>query len=280
MGGSLRTRTLIVCGALAVWLAVLWLGWTDRLPQAIASRIMNNSEVWCFLVLMVPWIQFVLPAVPRSRFQRWVVVFGVAATLLVGGLLLRNSIGPRQIWTFNEPVIAAAVLVPYMSLARPLPRPVRLVALLTPIVLAVTAVILALPEPGEKMQSTNVGIQQAEMLMLVLLTVISVDFIDTGILDPKARTVRSRRLVWYTTLLALPLIVVLLGADARVGAALWNLVANVLGRSHEAFLGTLLLCLIFAVFYGRIGIRSRGRRALRGGPPTGEGADDPRPVTA
>lgn len=261
---TLRRRGISIAfySILSVTLLLMMAGMLDVfLPDGVAGRLGRNSESVCYVLLLGLWIQFGIPRLRAGSVPRWLPA--VVAVVLVGaGFGLLASDFPSTVRTLNEPVIAAGVLVAYVSIRRPLPRWAAVVAALVPLAIMTLGVVLALPAAGERMQASNIAIQQAEMIVLVFLTIVALDFVDTGIIDDKSVTRRPVRLAFYAFLVATPVVVTLLGGEARVGSDFSNLVLNVLGRSHEAFIGVIVLCLYFAFGLGRTGRSS----ALPSGP--------------
>lgn len=246
-GRNLTVAFYVVLGALL--LAIVTGTVAATLPTGAAGRIARNSEAVFYVLAISAWIQFGLP---RARVRRWLPILVAAAFVALGVALIASSL-PSRLRTLNEPAIAIGVMVAYTVVRRPLPRWAVFAAVLTPVLLIAVGMVIAEPAPGERMEDSNILLQQAEMLVLVLLSVLALDVIDRGILDRHARTSRAARWTFYAALVAIPLVVIALGEDARVGAEVGHMLANLLGRTHEGFLGTLILCLYFAVGLRRTG---------------------------
>jgi len=248
--GRGRTVTIAFYAILGALLLAIVTGLVAAsVPAGLAGRIARNSEAVFYVLAISAWIQFGLPA---ARARRWLPVVVAVAFVVIGLALIASSL-PSRIRTLNEPAIAIGVMVLYTAVRRPLPRWAVIASVVTPIVLIVIGMALAEPAPGALMEDSNVLLQQAEMLVLVLLSVLALDVVDKGILDRQARTVPALRWTFYAALVAVPMIVVAVGGQARVGADVGHMVLNLLGRTHEGFLGTLLMCLYFAVGLHRTG---------------------------
>lgn len=99
----------------------------DFLPRSVAHHVGADSEGYLLALLLGGWIQAARPRLQRSRAQ-WPVTLAVAALSAVLGVYLYNADVLGTVKTLNEPLLALAVLVPYVQLRRPLParrRPPR-----------------------------------------------------------------------------------------------------------------------------------------------------------
>jgi len=215
------------------------------LPQSVAGRIAHNSEGMVLALLLAAWIQFARPRLEPLRSNRqWPVTLAVAAACVATAVLLLASDFPSRFRTLNETFLAAAVLIPYVQLRRPLPR--WLPAALSLGVLAVMVL-------GLRTEIVTLG---AETLGVLLLAPVGFDLVDRGILDPGARTSTRVRYAWYALLVIAPIAFSALhygvGFDGVVGEATRYSV-----RIVEAFLCMLLVELYFAVALGRTGVGAR-----------------------
>jgi len=211
------------------------------LPTELARRIGYNSEGYTLAILLGAWIQFARPRLDGST--RWVLTFLVAAASLTLALTLFTSDLPSRFKTLNETFFALSLLLPYVTLARPLRRwpPV------------VSAVLLVVVVAGVALGSGDSPVVLlAETMAVFVLAPLAFDWVDRAILDPQAQTSTGLRYAWYALLIAIPLVVVLLGDDAREGGGVHEVLQYV-GRVHEAVIGLLLVQLYFAVGLRRTG---------------------------
>jgi hypothetical protein len=209
------------------------------LPDALADRIGRNSEGIALALLLAAWIQFARPR-PAVSSRTWSITAAAAVACLVLGVLLLASDLPSRFRTLNETFLAAALLIPYVQLRRPLPR--YLAAGAAAVVLLTVVVFNRTPAVTDL----------AETLGMLLLAPLAFDVVDRGILDPRARTSSSLRWAWYGLLVAVPVGFTVLeyaiGVDGLVGEAVRYGV-----RITEAFVFLLLVQLYFAVALGRTG---------------------------
>jgi hypothetical protein len=225
----------------ALLLGVLFNVWGDVVPHAISTRIGHNTEGYVLVLAVAPWIQFAVPRLRGSRAE-WVVTalvglafVGLTIYLLTGGL-------PSRFKTLNEGTLAAALLIPYVQLRRPLPRRVALIAALT--IVAVTVVT----------NKTSTTTDLAETYGMLVMAVIGLDIVDRGILDPTATTSRVLRWVWYAFLVVAPIVFSV--AEYHLGAGSTGVIGEpvrFLVRITEAFIFALFVEVFFAVALGRTG---------------------------
>jgi hypothetical protein len=228
-----RNRTIVGAvfyGALVAVLAGILLGlWPALLPHGIAVRLGHNSEGFLLALVLASWIEF---ARPRLGWRATAAVAGLSAA--VGVVLLATEL-PSRVRTLNEAFLAAALLIPYVQLRRPLPR-------WLPVVLPLAA--LAVMVLGERTQSVT---DLAEVLGVLLLAPIALDLVDRGILDRVARPAAAWRLGWYAFLIVTPVVFSVLEYRVGVGGEAVRYAV----RITEAFVCLLLIELYFA---------ARGRR--------------------
>jgi hypothetical protein len=165
----------------------------------------------------------------------------VLACLTVGALLLASDL-PSRFRTLNETFLAAAFVIPYLQLRRPLPA--RMAVSISAVVLLIVVAL----------NRTSAVTDLAETLGVLLLAPLAFDVVDRGILDPTA-VVRSRaRIAWYSLLVVAPVCFSLLqyqvGVDGVLGEAIRYSV-----RITEAF-----VCLLVVELYFAVGLGRRGRR--------------------
>jgi hypothetical protein len=221
----------------AVLVAVLAQLFPLFLPDALAGRIGHNSEGLLLALVIAAWIQFVRPRLTGTD-REWVVTALVAGLCLALGLFLVLTDLPSRFRTLNEPLLAAALLVPYVQVRRPLPG--RSALWLALGVLTVTVVF----------NRTAVITDLAEMLAALILVPLALDVVDRGILDPEAETSRPLRYAWYGFLVLAPIVFSVLqyqvGFDGVLGEALRYSV-----RIAEVFVTLLLVELYAAVMRSR-----------------------------
>lgn len=238
--------TMLFYGGLGLlMLAILTQTLTWVLPDGVARRVGFNSEGYTVALLLAAYIQVLLPRLRGAA--RWPLALLVSAICFAGALGLYTSDLPSRFKTLNEALFALAVVLPYVTLRRPLGRWPGLVsaALLAAVVIGVVT------NPAD-----SPAVLLAETFAVLVLAPLSFDVVDRGILDPAALTSRIVRFAWYAVLVVVPLVVVALGTDARTGGG-WHTLLEYLGRTHEGVIGLLLVQLYLAVGLGRTG-RSAG----------------------
>lgn len=206
------------------------------MPQTWATRISYNSEGYLFAVVLGAWLLYGMPRLSDEQRMPWALALGAVWALVGVGLLMSDL--PSRIRTLNETALALAVLLPYVTLRRPLPRSA---------VLLVPAVVVALVIWAVGWSPTSWVIDQAESLGLVVLTVLTFDLVDRELLQPERRTSVRTRWLWYGFMVLEPVVVSGLGTEIR-GEENWvGLALEFLGRIHESFVGVLLVAAILIV---------------------------------
>lgn len=230
-GGLTLVLLLVISGALRV-----------MLPGALTAKIAYNSEAYFFALVVAAWIhlRILAPDVARRRSVTGAACVGLLA---LGGLLLLSDL-PGRIVTLNEAAFAAAIMVLYVALPRPMP----LIVPWATFGLVVVGAGVAVAVGGDSWV-----INQAEGLGFIALLPLALDVVDRGILEPDATTRPVMRYGFYALLLGEPVLVSVLGTDLRQGGGRLALALEFLGRIHESFFGVLLICLFFAVALGRTG---------------------------
>jgi hypothetical protein len=218
------------------------------LPHGIAVRIAHNSEGLVLALVVAGWIQYVRPRVAAAE-TGWLVTAGVAVACAVLGVALLLSDLPGQFKTLNETFLAAAVLIPYLQLRRPLPRGVAAWAS------AVTLVVVVV------FNRTAIVTDLAETLAVLLLAPVAFDLVERGILDSTATTSRRLRAAWYVFLVAAPVCLSLLEYQLGVAGPLGEAVRYGV-RVTEAFVCLILVGLFFSVVLGRTGDGSAAQAAV------------------
>jgi hypothetical protein len=218
---AVRLYFYVGCGAI---LAVVILGWEDRLlPVALAVRVGHNSEVFALALLLGGVVDLGRPwwvRRGRPRTPVWV----LSAVLAAGAALVVVLDVPASVRTLHEPILAAAVLTPYLALRRPLARRWRFPALLAALLVAAPHVPILETE--------------AEALTAILAATISFDLVDRSLLEPDQRAGRWRW-VWLAGLAVWPAL--MLAADDRGVSGLLGTVVNVQARGAEGYWGVLLV---------------------------------------
>lgn len=224
---------------LAVLLAGILLEAVAVLPGPLAVRLAHNSEGFLAALAVAGWIQFARPRLSSTGRERLVTGLAAVACLAAGLALLATHL-PGRFRTLNETFLALALLLPYLQLRRPLPRP--LAAGLS----AGLFVVVVLFE------STAAVTDLAETVGLLILAPIGFDLVDRGILDRRAPTSARARTLWYVALAALPVVFSVL--QYRVGlTGVPGVAVRYAVRVTEAFVCMLLVDVYFAVLLGWTG---------------------------
>ncbi len=239
-----RALTVLFYGGLGLLVAgVLLQSFTELLPGGVANRINHNSEGYLLALLLGAWIQFVRDPLRGTR-REWPVVAAVAVLGAAIALGLLASDLPSRFRTLNEAFLAAALVIPYVQVRRPLPR--HLAAILAGGVLLVVVA-------GNR---TAVITELAETLAALMLAPVAFDIVDRGILDPDATTSPRLRYAWYAALVAVPIGFSVLQYGLDLGGTAGD-VTRFGVRLAEMFICVLVLELWFTVGLGRTG-RRRG----------------------
>lgn len=235
-------------GLLLLLAAILTMLLGQLLPARLAERVGFNSEGYLMALVLGAWIQTVLPRL--TKVTRWRIPLAAAAVCLALALALYTTELPSRFKTLNETFFALTLILPYVTLERPLRRwpPIVSAALLV----AVLAGVAVSP-------ADSPVVLLAETMAALILVPLAFDVVDRGILEPHATTVTGMRYFWYGSLTVVPLLVVLLGTNAREGGG-FHAVLQYLGRVHEAIIGVLLVQLYLAVGLGRTGEPKKDRR--------------------
>lgn len=216
---------LVVTGALGV-----------LLPGAVATRLGYNSEGYLFALVLGLWIQVALPRIPPASRMPWALAVGVVWAL-VGAAMLVFEVSAK-IKTLNEPSFALALLIPWVTLKRPVHR----------WTLAVVPVLILVTCWAVGWAPESWVIDQAETFGFVVLAIVTLDVADRMLLEPDAAVVRWRW-AWYAFMVLEPVVVSLIGTSARRGGGPGALALEYLGRIHESFVGVLLVA--FVLHLGR-----------------------------
>jgi hypothetical protein len=244
MRSSRVTLGIVFYGGLVALLAGILLEIFPRfLPDRVADRIGHNSEGLLLALVLALWIEHARPKVSGSRLQ-WPLTLAVAVACAVAAVFLLWTDLPSRFRTLNEPFLAAAVLVPYVQIRRPLPSNLAILASLA---------VLALIVFGER---TQVVTDLAETLGALVLAPIGFDVVDRGILDLHAPTSARLRYGWYVLLVVTPIAFSVLEYAVGVSGVAGE-VTRYGVRIAEAFLCMLLVELYFAVGLGRTGVEHR-----------------------
>jgi len=219
----------------------------DIIPEGIAVRIGYNSEAYLFILVLAAWIQYVRPAlVAGSDRRRWgwtLAAAALCALISVWLITVDPSDVPYRVKTLNETTVALILVLPYVTLRRPLPRAV----------LAVVPVLVAMTVWGVMTSPDGWIVDLAESFGFWILAVLAFDVIDRGILDPGAVTNARVRWVWYAVLALEPIVVSAFGSEARAGGGFVAESLLWLGRVHESFIGILVVSVYFTIVHGRTG---------------------------
>lgn len=246
-----RDRLTVACyvALIALIVAIMFGALPSVLPDLIAGRIARNSEGIVLLLILAAWIQFVRPRLAAAHRSdvKWPVTGAAAVVCLTIGVTLFLTEPVNAVKTLNETFLAAAILIPYVELPRPLPVRLPVATSLGLLVLVVVG------------HSTDVVTLTAEALGALILVPFGLDVVDRAILDPTARVVGWHRALWYAFLLAGPVVFWATDNGASTDGTA-GVVLTYAGRTTEIFVCLLALQLYFAVGFGRTGVRDRARR--------------------
>ena len=242
---SVSLEVIFYGGLVAVITSILVEIFPKFLPGAVADRISQNSEGFVLALIMALWIQFVRPGLPGAP-QQWLTTLAAASFCLATGVFLLMTHLPSKYRTLNEAFLAAAILIPYVQIRRPLPS--RLPIWLSVACLAVIVI-------GQRTQAIT---DLAETLGMLMLAPIGFDVVDRGILDPKARTSTALRYGWYAFLVVAPILFSVLEYGIAFEGAIGEATRYAV-RIHEAFLFMFLVELYFAVALDETGSSERHR---------------------
>ncbi len=240
--GSERRAALaaLFFGGLTLLLAgVLAQVFSEVAPKGVANRINHNSEGYLLALLVGAWIQFVRDRLRGARWE-WPVVGAVAVTCAAIALALLASDLPSRFRTLNEALLAAAAVIPYVQLRRPLPR--KLAGGLAGAFLFVTVAA----------NRTAIVTELAETLAALILAPVAFDIVDRGILEPDAPTSRRLRYGWYAVLVAVPIAFSVLEYGLHLSGAAGE-VTRFGVRLAEMFICVLVIEIYFSVGLGRVG---------------------------
>lgn len=235
-----RIFGIVFYAGLSVLLALILLQLLDDvMPGAVAAHLGHNSEAYLAALMFAAWIQFVRPRLEGTR-TGWFVAIAAGVACLVIGIALIASDLPSRIRTLNETFLAAAVLLPYLQLRRPLPRSLACGLPLVVLVVVLTA--------SDASRVTDL----AETSVMLLLVPIGLDLIDRGILEPAAVVPVARRYAWYAALVLIPIAFAVLRRKAGIDGFAGDRMQYAL-RGLEGFIAALFIQVYFAVFLGRTG---------------------------
>jgi hypothetical protein len=209
------------------------------LPDRRAHWISDQSEGYTAALVLSLWVQFALPRLAGSR-REWFWTLAAAAASLAIATYLYNSELVSQVKTLNESFFALALMIPYVTLPRPLPRQAPW------LLSAATVAVMCFASWSPLI--TNL----AETWGLLLLIPIGLDVVDRGILDPTAPNRPGLRYGWYVFLLLGPLILHVLQFDLGLRGWVYGATSYAI-RFYEAWIFMLFFQLYFAVGLGRTG---------------------------
>lgn len=196
-------------------------------PRELAKDLAEDSEALPVALGLAAWVQLVRPRLRGSR-TPWRTTGLVAAGCgALGVWLYATGPVPGEVETLCEPLLALALLVPYVQAHRPLPR--RLV-----LGLPVAVLLVVLAASGSALVD-----ELAEVPLLVVLVALGLDVVDREVLEPAVRTPWRRRAGWWAFLLVTPVLLSVVLRDALPGPA-GDAVTWVV-RGQEAWVGALLL---------------------------------------
>lgn len=249
--------SLVFYGGLTLLLVAIMTKTLDNvLPSGFATKIGYDSEGFFFALGLAAWLQLGIARLQGRRLWAWALGLGVLFAFL--GLVMLNVPMPSAFKTLNEPCFALALVILYVALRRPLGAwPPMLSA-----ALVVTVVM------GVALWPDSLVINLAETTMTLILAPLAFDVFDRRILDPSSRERRILRRCWYAALIVLPVTVVALGVEERLGDGVLNQALHYLGRSQESFVGILLATAFISIV---MGLNRTSPRGLQGLPPGSTG---------
>lgn len=228
-GRSEASGVVWVMGFVVVWTVALLIIVLDRtsqlLPGALATQVAHNSEAFTLAILL----SLALWLVQTGRLPLGRALLGGAA-LLVLGIWVQSLDDLPRVKTLNEPILAAAVLLPYLALRRR-PAGMWLVSVL------VAAVIIVF-------HGTDLVRLQAETLVALMLAPIGFDLVDKGILRARYPLRTAVGLVWLAVLALGPFALMFLRSHDL--GAFGDATVLYLARGNEAFWGLLFVHLLVA----------------------------------
>ena len=155
------------------------------LPAALATEIGHNREALGFAILTCATIQWFRPWAARQRRGVWIAAAFGAVIYALGWLLLHSSL-PSDYTTFSESFFGAGMVAWYVQPRRPL----RYGPWLTLVVLLFIIIFF----------KTGIVLDQAEDLVMILLSPIAFDVFDRTILDRTAVDRPRLRMGWCAAL--------------------------------------------------------------------------------
>lgn len=217
------------------------------MPTGLATQIGHNSESLAFALLICAEIQLLRPRIMRST-HPWAIALPGGVFFLVAGYLLEHSDLLPSIVTLNEPVVAAGLMLLYITLPRPLPA--------APIIGAVILVLIV------AFFNTALVLDQAESLVPFLIAPFALDVFDRTILEPHRTDRPVLRLCWCCALVAVGVALMILARWARRDLqGPLRLGIDYGERASESYWGWLLVHFYFSYWLGR---RWRGRSSVEG----------------
>lgn len=219
---------LILIGLLGL---ILIQGLVDAAPGIVPKQVARNSEGLLFALILSAWIQFVRGREVRGLAPVRVAVGGGVLCLLVAILLLAPGT-PSSLKTLNEAFFALAVLIPYVSLRRPLEAWWW----------ALPVLAIAFPVIGA---NSTQAVALAETFAFLLVVPIALDFADPAILDPSRR--RNLVLVgcWLVVVVVVPLVMHVVRPANPQGVV--EEVARYLSRTTEAYVAVIVIHLYLSL---------------------------------
>jgi hypothetical protein len=209
------------------------------LPEDVATSGAHNSEGYVILLGVAAWIEFVRPRIPPGA---WRVTAAASGTSLAVALVLLLAGLPTPLATLNEAFFALAVLIPWLQLPRPVPRP----AFALPLVAAAVPVVL---------HGDAAVVRADEVLAAFVLFPIALDLVDRGILDPRQPRRLPLVVAWLAGIVVVVLAAHLLRTPAPQGPG--QDLVDFLSRVNEVFIAVFFVHVYFTVL-GMAPGRTRG----------------------
>lgn len=221
----------------AVLLVVILRDVSAVVPGSVGKHIGSNSESYLIALVLAAWVQGGYQSRSGTRHVIMAVLLGGLMGAL--GLYLYASHLPAPIKTLNESFIACAVLIPWCALPH---RPWQRAPACIPLIVVVLGTALGVSADASFIVS------QAESVIAIAAIILALDVWDRGLLVGRSLSTWPSRVLLWSTLTLIPLVVVAAGVERRSEAGFVNVILDYLGRGQEGFVAAILLSVFLAVF--------------------------------